>query len=69
MKNYNIMAISFKKLTLILFLFSIILQVQAATIILTSDQQLTDLLDPDKKIDISTGLTKQIGRASWRGRV
>ncbi|MCK0148088.1 hypothetical protein MWU78_20750 [Arenibacter sp. F26102] len=31
----------------------------AKTIILTSDQQLTDLTDPDKKIDISTGFTKR----------
>ncbi len=30
----------------------------AATIILTSDQQLADLQDPDKKIDLSTGYTK-----------
>ena len=30
----------------------------AATIILTSDQQLSDLMDPDKKIDQSTGFTK-----------
>ena len=29
----------------------------AATIILTSDQQLRDLMDPDKKIDMSTGYT------------
>jgi hypothetical protein len=33
--------------------------VQGATIILTSDQQLNDLLDPDKKIDISTGFNKR----------
>ena len=31
----------------------------AKTIILTSDQQLTDLTDPDKKIDMSTGFTKR----------
>ena len=31
----------------------------SATIILTSDQQLNDLLDPDKKIDLSTGFTKR----------
>ncbi|PKA97852.1 hypothetical protein B0O79_1529 [Flavobacteriaceae bacterium MAR_2009_75] len=31
----------------------------AKTIILTSDQQLTDLTDPDKKIDMSTGYTKR----------
>ena len=37
------------------------LQVQGATIILTSDQQLNDLLDPDKKIDLSTGHTKRFG--------
>ena len=35
------------------------LQVQGAQIILTSDQQLNDLLDPDKKIDMSTGYTKR----------
>jgi len=33
--------------------------VHSATIILTSDQQLNDLLDPDKKIDLSTGRNKQ----------
>ena len=32
----------------------------STTIILTSDQQLNDLLDPDKKIDMSTGHTKRI---------
>jgi hypothetical protein len=32
----------------------------AATIILTSDQQLNDLTDPDKKIDMSTGHIKRI---------
>lgn len=44
------------------FLFSIFfffLPVHAATIILTSDQQLYDLMDPDKKIDLSTGYTKE----------
>ena len=35
------------------------LNVQGATIILTSDQQLNDLLDPDKKIDLSTGFNKR----------
>lgn len=40
----------------LVFLFS---QAQSATIILTSDQQLNDLLDPDKKIDLSTGYTKR----------
>lgn len=33
--------------------------VEAVTIILTSDQQLNDLLDPDKKIDLSTGFNKR----------
>jgi hypothetical protein len=33
--------------------------VPAATIILTSDQQLSDLQDPDKKIDLSTGFDKR----------
>jgi hypothetical protein len=31
----------------------------SATIILTSDQQLSDLQDPDKKIDLSTGFNKR----------
>ncbi|MEN8155509.1 MAG: hypothetical protein ABFS10_01040 [Bacteroidota bacterium] len=31
----------------------------SVTIILTSDQQLNDLLDPDKKIDLSTGFNKR----------
>ncbi|WP_211341829.1 hypothetical protein [Ulvibacterium marinum] len=35
------------------------LNVTGQTIILTSDQQLTDLTDPDKKIDMSTGFTKR----------
>lgn len=35
------------------------MQVLEAQIILTSDQQLNDLLDPDKKIDMSTGYTKR----------
>jgi len=34
---------------------------RSATIILTSDQQLNDLQDPDKRIDLSTGLEKQYG--------
>ncbi len=33
----------------------------SATIILTSDQQFNDLLDPDKKIDLSTGFNKRYG--------
>ncbi len=48
-----------KKLFLFVLLFSLFANVQSATIILTSDQQLNDLLDPDKKIDISTGLNKR----------
>jgi len=43
-------------LALLLFQFSL---GHAATIILTSDQQLNDLLDPDKKIDLSTGFNKR----------
>jgi len=46
----------------ILSLFVIVLcsyNVTAQTIILTSDQQLTDLTNPDKKIDMSTGFTKR----------
>lgn len=38
-------------------MFSIVLP---ATIILTSDKQLNDLLDPDKKIDLSTGRQKEM---------
>ncbi len=34
-------------------------QLLSVTIILTSDQQLRELLDPDKQIDLSTGLTKR----------
>jgi len=44
---------------LLLFLLLFPASVFSATIILTSDNQLNDLLDPDKKIDISTGLTKE----------
>jgi hypothetical protein len=39
-------------------LFSSPATTHAATIILTSDQQLTDLQDPDKKVDLSTGFDK-----------
>jgi hypothetical protein len=49
----------FKKLMLIAFIVISVLQLQSATIILTSDQQLNDLLNPDKKIDMSTGFTKR----------
>jgi len=49
--------------TLMIFLFlvaiGITFQLRATTIILTSDKQLNDLLDPDKKIDLSTGRNKQ----------
>lgn len=43
----------------ILLLTGMFRSLNAATIILTSDQQLNDLLDPDKKIDLSTGRDKQ----------
>ncbi|MFY0651788.1 MAG: hypothetical protein JXQ96_07125 [Cyclobacteriaceae bacterium] len=42
-------------LTAIMSLF--VVPAFSATIILTSDQQLNDLLDPDKKINLSTGFT------------
>jgi len=48
-----------KYITLIVVLLICFLNVQGATIILTSDQQLNDLLDPDKKIDLSTGHAKR----------
>ena len=47
-----------------ILLFLLAFQMAAAypvTIILTSDQQLDDLVDPDKKIDLSTGYTKRYG--------
>ena len=44
----------------IIFLVTVMLfHSEAATIILTSDKQLNDLLDPDKKIDLSTGKDKR----------
>lgn len=50
----------YSKITaLIAFLTLFFLNVQGETIILTSDQQLNDLLDPDKKIDLSIGYKKQ----------
>lgn len=48
-----------KPIVSILLTLFLAIQVQGATIILTSDQQLNDLLDPDKKIDLSTGYTKR----------
>jgi len=47
------------KTFLIIFLLGISSLLNAATIILTSDQQLKDLLNPDKKIDLSTGRNKE----------
>ena len=43
----------------LLLLTGIFSPIKAATIILTSDKQLNDLLDPDKKIDLSTGRSKR----------
>ena len=43
---------------LVIFLSGIAQLSYSATIILTSDKQLSDLLDPNKKIDLSTGRTK-----------
>ena len=34
--------------------------IRAAVIILTSDEQLNSLMDPDKKIDMSTGFTREM---------
>jgi hypothetical protein len=49
--------------TLLISLFLVVLglwsPLGATTIILTSDKQLNDLLDPDKKIDLSTGGNKR----------
>jgi len=51
--------VHFKYITLLSVLFLLSINMQGATIILTSDQQLNDLLDPDKKIDLSTGFNKR----------
>ena len=52
-----------KKIKFCLLLAAILMcsmtQVFSDTIILTSDQQLNDLLNPDKKIDLSTGHKKR----------
>ena len=49
-----------KSLIFIFFLlFVTVTQVHSATIILTSDKQLNDLLDPDQIIDLSTGRNKR----------
>ncbi len=50
---------SSKTLTLMVLIVISFLQAHSVTIILTSDQQLNDLLNPDKKIDMSTGFTKR----------
>ena len=50
---------SFKSIALLITLVFLFLPGHSATIILTSDQQLNDLLDPDKKIDLSTGFNKR----------
>ncbi|HEX7583408.1 MAG TPA: hypothetical protein VF373_01865, partial [Prolixibacteraceae bacterium] len=44
---------------LLLLFMGILSPVGATTIILTSDKQLNDLLDPDKKVDLSTGRDKR----------
>lgn len=59
LKN-NIKQTMFKKhLISIAIIVLFTLQVHGTTIILTSDQQLNDLLNLDKKIDMSTGFTKR----------
>lgn len=47
------------KFLILLIILGISSLSDAATIILTSDKQLNDLLDPDKKIDLSTGRTQR----------
>jgi hypothetical protein len=54
------MKLLFKRIFVLLVIFLTALNGFSASIILTSDQQLNDLLDPDKKIDMSTGFTKRI---------
>lgn len=46
------------KITLLLLIVGVLFPAFPATIILTSDKQLNDLLDPDKKVDLSTGRVK-----------
>ena len=48
---------SFSLILLSIFALSVLPSAKAGVIILTSDQQLNDLMDPDKKIDMSTGYT------------
>ncbi|MFA5814624.1 MAG: hypothetical protein WC865_03285 [Bacteroidales bacterium] len=47
------------KIILLLLAIGILSPAFATTIILTSDKQLNDLLDPDKKVDLSTGRDKR----------
>jgi len=54
------MATTFKGTILAILWIFASLHAQSATIILTSDQQLSDLLNPDKKIDMSTGFQKRL---------
>jgi len=49
-----------KNLFILLMLLVIVSPVMAQSIILTSDQQLYDLTDPDKKLDMSTGYNKNV---------
>ena len=49
-----------KKLFNLLILLVLGMSVAAQSIILTSDQQLYDLTDPDKKVDLSTGYTRNV---------
>ncbi len=53
------MNIAFRVSLPVLVLLFTICHAQSITIILTSDQQLNDLLDPDKEIDLSTGFNKR----------
>ncbi|MFZ4260747.1 hypothetical protein ACFRAE_01800 [Sphingobacterium sp. HJSM2_6] len=51
---------SLKGLLILALITLSVFEAKSETIILTSDQQLNDLMDPDKKIDMSTGYTRTI---------
>ncbi len=55
----NTLKKKWRKYFLCLILLGLTMPVFSAVIILTSDKQLNDLMNPDTKIDVSTGLQKQ----------
>ncbi len=59
MKRINFLNMKTLIIILLLLFMGILSPVGATTIILTSDKQLNDLLDPDQKIDLSTGRNKR----------